>query len=156
MTEGNTADLHSAEIGAVPIRSTKFKNRYGALAHLGERWFCKSEVAGAKPASSTIAFWVLFGLSRKAQLSPSSFFLLGFFIFIIRNYFIMEPKKTTAKTLKKRAEAFVEYILENHKDGNKEGVSFACEAFDDMLDTLHNEDFFGTEGQCDPRGDRRG
>lgn len=26
---------------------------------------------------------------------------------------------------------------------------------DRMLDTLNDMDFFGTEGQCDPRGDRR-
>ena len=26
---------------------------------------------------------------------------------------------------------------------------------DDMLDTIHSEDSFGTEGQCDPRGDFR-
>lgn len=24
---------------------------------------------------------------------------------------------------------------------------------DNMLDTLRDDDFFGTEGQCDPRGD---
>lgn len=29
------------------------------------------------------------------------------------------------------------------------------EAFNDMLDSLLDEDFFGTEGQCDPRGDHR-
>jgi hypothetical protein len=29
------------------------------------------------------------------------------------------------------------------------------QAFNDMLDTLLGDDFFGTEGQCDPRGDRR-
>ncbi len=68
----------------------------------------------------------------------------------------MEPKKTTAKNLKERAKEFVNYILELHKAKDKDGVAFACEEFDNMLDTLHNEDFFGTEGQSDPRGDRRG
>lgn len=29
------------------------------------------------------------------------------------------------------------------------------DAMDDMLDRLHCEDAFGTEGQCDPRGDFR-
>lgn len=29
-------------------------------------------------------------------------------------------------------------------------------AFNTILDGLHREDFFGTEGQRDPRGDRRG
>ena len=28
--------------------------------------------------------------------------------------------------------------------------------FDRLLDTLGEQDFWGTEGQCDPRGDRRG
>jgi hypothetical protein len=28
-------------------------------------------------------------------------------------------------------------------------------AFNTMLDDLLDEDFFGTEGQCDPRGDHR-
>ena len=68
----------------------------------------------------------------------------------------MSPKKTSAKTLKERSEAFVSYILDLHKHKDKDGVKFACEEFDNMLDTLHNEDFFGTEGQSDPRGDRRG
>lgn len=26
---------------------------------------------------------------------------------------------------------------------------------EEWLDTLHGEDYFGTEGQCDPRGDGR-
>lgn len=30
-----------------------------------------------------------------------------------------------------------------------------CEAFDAFLDDLLSDDFFGTEGQLDPRGDRR-
>ena len=29
------------------------------------------------------------------------------------------------------------------------------EELDNMLDTLRADDFFGTEGQCDPRGDGR-
>lgn len=62
-----------------------------------------------------------------------------------------KPKKTTAKNLKARAEALVAYILE----GDKEGIAFGCEVFDDMCDTLMNEDYFGTEGQNDPRGDWR-
>lgn len=41
--EGNTLDLHSGEDGAVPSGST----RYGALAHLGERYYGIVEVAGA-------------------------------------------------------------------------------------------------------------
>jgi hypothetical protein len=36
-----------------------------------------------------------------------------------------------------------------------EDLDVFCETFDNALDDLLNEDFFGTEGQCDPRGDRR-
>ena len=34
--------------------------------------------------------------------------------------------------------------------------SFFIKDFDRLLDTLEEQDFWGTEGQCDPRGDRRG
>jgi hypothetical protein len=30
-----------------------------------------------------------------------------------------------------------------------------ADALDYMLDDLRSNDFFGTEGQCDPRGDQR-
>ena len=39
------------------------------------------------------------------------------------------------------------------KDKNKERI--VAEEFKVMLDTLLGDDFFGTEGQCDPRGDHR-
>lgn len=54
VTEGNTADLHSAEIGAVPIRSTKY-NDYGVLAHLGERFAGSEKAVGSSPTCSTIS-----------------------------------------------------------------------------------------------------
>ncbi len=57
-------------------------------------------------------------------------------------------KKTTANNLAERCARFVVHVLENDS-------KLACQSFDDMLDTLINEDYFGTEGQCDPRGDRR-
>jgi len=38
---------------------------------------------------------------------------------------------------------------------SKEGKKCWHEAFNEMLDNLRDEDFFGTEGQCDPRGDNR-
>lgn len=31
----------------------------------------------------------------------------------------------------------------------------AAKSLNEMLDSLMEDDFFGTEGQCDPRGDRR-
>lgn len=39
------------------------------------------------------------------------------------------------------------------KDKNKERI--VAEEFKVMLDTLFGDDFFGTEGQSDPRGDHR-
>ena len=38
---------------------------------------------------------------------------------------------------------------------DKVGCKRIAKAFNHMLDELLGEDFFGTEGQCDPRGDRR-
>jgi len=40
----------------------------------------------------------------------------------------------------------------NHDDNDKD---VWLEVFNDMLDDLRDDDFFGTEGQCDPRGDGR-
>lgn len=34
-------------------------------------------------------------------------------------------------------------------------AAYFCGLFDELLDELSDIDFFGTEGQCDPRGDRR-
>lgn len=59
-------------------------------------------------------------------------------------------KKTTVKNLKKRAKAFVKHVILDSSD-----AAVGCRAFDAMLDELFDEDYFGTEGQCDPRGDRR-
>lgn len=39
---------------------------------------------------------------------------------------------------------------------DKEERKIIYEAFNEALDSLRDEDFFGTEGQCDPRGDGRG
>jgi hypothetical protein len=38
---------------------------------------------------------------------------------------------------------------------NEDDQKFWCEAFNDMLDELRADDFFGTEGELDPRGDNR-
>lgn len=38
---------------------------------------------------------------------------------------------------------------------DKESAKQFCKAFDEFLDELVNHDFFGTEAQCDPRGDQR-
>lgn len=50
-------------------------------------------------------------------------------------------------------------VLENisklYDEDTKEGKKYWHEAFDKMIDELCQEDFFGTESQCDPRGDQR-
>lgn len=38
---------------------------------------------------------------------------------------------------------------------SKEDAEVYCRVLNELLDELLGEDFFGTEGQCDPRGDRR-
>ena len=51
-----------------------------------------------------------------------------------------------------------ETVLENIKtmfNENEDDQKFWCEAFNDMLDELRSDDFFGTEGELDPRGDNR-
>jgi hypothetical protein len=60
------------------------------------------------------------------------------------------PKHVTPKNLRKVSEKLLTFVLED-----KEVTKTFCEAFDQFLDDLLSEDFFGTEGQCDPRGDRR-
>jgi len=42
-----------------------------------------------------------------------------------------------------------------HAKENPEDIIQISQAFNDMLDDLVSEDFFGTEGQLDPRGDQR-
>jgi hypothetical protein len=65
--------------------------------------------------------------------------------------------KTTPKNLAERATLFVAHVLDHGPSDRvpKGSADLACELFDDMLDRLLDEDYFGTEGQCDPRGDRR-
>jgi hypothetical protein len=40
-----------------------------------------------------------------------------------------------------------------HRD--KRDMKTICAALNEMLDNLCSMDFFGTEAQCDPRGDQR-
>jgi hypothetical protein len=56
-------------------------------------------------------------------------------------------KKLTSKTL---AITFIR-ILQMPKADR----AVIAEKFNEALDELLGEDFFGTEGQCDPRGDHR-
>lgn len=59
----------------------------------------------------------------------------------------MEFKKLTSKTL---AITFIR-ILQMPKADR----AVVAEKFNEALDDLLGEDFFGTEGQTDPRGDHR-
>lgn len=45
--------------------------------------------------------------------------------------------------------------LMKHIDGKDAKIKIVSKEFNKMLDDLLEEDFFGTEGQCDPRGDHR-
>lgn len=55
------------------------------------------------------------------------------------------------KLTKKNAMKVMEKILKLPKDDQKE----VLEALNEVLDELRCQDFFGTEGQLDPRGDGR-
>jgi hypothetical protein len=57
------------------------------------------------------------------------------------------------KTVKAMNEVWKRLMNFIGKDKNKERI--VAEEFKVMLDILLGDDFFGTEGQCDPRGDHR-
>lgn len=59
-------------------------------------------------------------------------------------------KRTTKTTLVKHLRAFADQ-LEKDKTSDKE----LADKFNEWMDELLGLDFFGTEGQCDPRGDHR-
>ncbi len=54
----------------------------------------------------------------------------------------------------RRVKLVLERIIEAAVNDADEAAVYA-ERLDDMLDDLKMEDFFGTEAQCDPRGDNR-
>jgi len=59
------------------------------------------------------------------------------------------------KVKKKNFEEVLEAIKKNFRDESKDGKEFWVESLNMMLDDMASEDFFGTEGQNDPRGDQR-
>lgn len=61
----------------------------------------------------------------------------------------MARRKATPKTLKK----VFEKILSLCADPN--WAKQFCVDFNNMLDEQVGQDFYGTEAQCDPRGDQR-
>jgi hypothetical protein len=62
-------------------------------------------------------------------------------------------KKTNKKNFEKHVQNLLDYVKQ-FKD-EKDTMKFVCECFDEMLDRMADEDFFGTEQQNDPRGDPR-
>lgn len=61
-------------------------------------------------------------------------------------------KKTTAKTMAAHLKEFSDYISGMSPNDIHQDL---VDRFNDWMDELLGEDFFGTEGQCDPRGDHR-
>lgn len=57
----------------------------------------------------------------------------------------------TTKNLNRVLNNLAAYLDEQGKETRESFI----EPFDEFLDELLNDDFFGTEGQCDPRGDHR-
>lgn len=55
----------------------------------------------------------------------------------------------------KKTIAVVLRVMADQCDDDKDDAEAYAEALDPVLDELYREDFFGTEGQCDPRGDHR-
>lgn len=62
------------------------------------------------------------------------------------------------KTKKKKLEDRLEEVWKNlfkYCTNNKDDTLYLAKKLDELCDNMHAEDFFGTEGQCDPRGDGR-
>lgn len=64
----------------------------------------------------------------------------------------MANKKATIKNFKQVTLNMIEMF---EKQDNKQCKKFWVDSLNNMLDDMMSEDFFGTEGQCDPRGDNR-
>ena len=59
-------------------------------------------------------------------------------------------KPRSIESMNKVWEKLMEYA-----DRNPENTKYISQSFNEMLDMLCGDDFFGTECQCDPRGDHR-
>lgn len=62
----------------------------------------------------------------------------------------MSKKKCTAKNITQ-----VLANLDQMANSNASDAKILAKHLNEMLDELRAMDFFGTEGQCDPRGDER-
>lgn len=65
----------------------------------------------------------------------------------------MKFRQTAAATLIKDIRAFADEIESN--EWTEEARAETAAEFNKWMDRLVNQDAFGTEGQCDPRGDHR-
>ena len=63
----------------------------------------------------------------------------------------MSRKKVTAKNFEK----VLDNMKEMFNDLDQNYKKIMCNDLNDMLDMQFENDFFGTEGQLDPRGDAR-
>ncbi len=73
------------------------------------------------------------------------------------NFLIRLLKNKTSEFMTK-IQNRVKEVLSNmiqQVENCEEDAQVYAEVLDDTLDYLRDEDFFGTEGQCDPRGDGR-
>jgi hypothetical protein len=64
----------------------------------------------------------------------------------------MKFRKTTAKTVVQDLHATAAWL---ELSGNLDDKKHIAKFLNHCLDTFHTEGVFGTEGQCDPRGDHR-
>lgn len=62
----------------------------------------------------------------------------------------MSKKRVTPRNLSKVLKAIDEQMT-----GDKTSAKMFCDHFNLFLDDLDQDDFWGTEGQLDPRGDQR-
>lgn len=104
-------------------------------------------------------------------VKSSSDEVLGLFVWL-RGYQDVDPKKLVEEIFEAAeksnpiddktrsqcamfiAESFKSILAEAWQSTDR--AAYWARAVDKMLDELLGDDFFGTEGQCDPRGDRRG
>ena len=63
----------------------------------------------------------------------------------------MSRARITSRNLATVLIKFAAWALAEPEDGKK----LVCADLNDLLDRYAGEDAFGTEGQCDPRGDQR-
>jgi hypothetical protein len=63
------------------------------------------------------------------------------------------PKRVTKRNLLSVMAKLTEYAKDTMTD--KESCTAFCKDLDLFLNELAEQDAFGTEGQCDPRGDQR-